>query len=179
MLDATIFRWFPPLRAAWAPRGQQARVPITGQNAKRTLWGAIHIRTGHRILGRSHRMRQEDFQAFLRVLRRRYAGRPLWILLDMAPCHRAVRSQALAARLGIRLLWLPKQCSELNGMDHLWRELKRLRAANRQYRTVDAEVDAAEAWVLGLTRTQALRKAGMLTKKFWLRHFRQDFCRPT
>jgi len=124
-------------------------------------------------------MRQEDFQTFLRVLRQRYRGRPLWILLDMAPCHMAVRSQALAARLGVRLLWLPKQCSELNGMDHLWRELKRLRAANRQYRTIDAEVDAAETWVLGLTRTQALRKAGMLTKRFWLRYFRQNFCRPT
>lgn len=179
MLDATICRWFPPLRAAWAARGQQAHVPITGRNAKRTLWGAIHVRTGHCVVGRSIRMRQQDFQTFLRELRRRYRGRPLWLLLDMAPCHMAVRSQALAARLGVVLLWLPKQCSELNGMDHLWRELKRLRAANRQYPTIDAEVDAAEAWVLGLTRTQALRKAGMLTRTFWLRHFRQNFCQPT
>src|SRR5262249_11989529 len=65
VLDATICRWFPPPRAAWALRGQQARVPITGPNAKRTLWGAINIRTGHRVVGRSHRMRQEDFQVCL------------------------------------------------------------------------------------------------------------------
>ena len=41
-------------------------------------------------------------------------------------------SLALAAELNIRLLWLPRQCSELNAMDHLWRHLKADLAANRQ-----------------------------------------------
>ncbi len=179
VLDATILRWFPPLHAAWAPRGAQARVAITGRNAKRTLWGAINIRTGHRVVGHSRRMRREDFQTFLRELRRRYAGRPLWVLLDRAPCHTALHSQELAARLGVVLLWLPKQCSELNGMDHLWRELKRRLAANRQYPTIDSEVTAGEVWLRSLSPTEALRKAGMLSKKFWLRQFRQNFCTPT
>ena len=35
----------------------------------------------------------------------------------------------LAAALDIRFLWLPKQAPELNAMDQLWRELKRLIAA--------------------------------------------------
>jgi hypothetical protein len=29
-------------------------------------------------------------------------------------------------------VWLPKQCSELNAMDQLWKELKGDLAANRQ-----------------------------------------------
>ncbi|HLJ92113.1 MAG TPA: hypothetical protein VKU02_02865, partial [Gemmataceae bacterium] len=42
---------------------------------------------------------QEDSQAFLRYLRQHDPGRPL-SLLDKAPCHDALRSQQLAARLG-------------------------------------------------------------------------------
>jgi len=44
--DETILRLFPPLRACWALRGEQAVVPITGQNAKRVLFGVINPRTG-------------------------------------------------------------------------------------------------------------------------------------
>jgi transposase len=74
----------------------------------------------------------------------------------------------LAGRLNIGLLWLPTQCSELNPVDHLWRELKRLVAANRQFRTIDAEAGYAERWFLRLTARQALRKAGILAGDFWL-----------
>ncbi|NNC19678.1 hypothetical protein HJC22_28570, partial [Corallococcus exiguus] len=41
--------------------------------------------------------------------------------LDRASCHTAQKSQRLAARLGVHLVLLPKQRSELNCMDHLWR----------------------------------------------------------
>jgi hypothetical protein len=131
-MDATVLRWFPPLRYTWAFRGEQAVVPITGRNAQRVWFGALNPRTGHRLVFRCFRQRQEDFQAFARYLRRHYPGRPIWLLLDKAPCHDAARSQELAARLGIVLVWLPKQCSELKAVDHLWKELKRLLAANRQ-----------------------------------------------
>jgi hypothetical protein len=33
--DWTLLRLFPPLRAAWALKGQQATVPITGANVWR------------------------------------------------------------------------------------------------------------------------------------------------
>lgn len=167
--DATILRWFPPLRYAWAFRGEQAQVKITGQNARRVLFGAINPRTGHRLVLRRFRHRQEDFQAFLRYLRRHYPGRPIWLLLDKASCHQAIRSQQLAVRLKVVLLWLPKQCPELNPQDHLWKELDRLITANRQFRTIDGEADYAEHWFLSLTSTEALRKAGILSDNFWLK----------
>jgi transposase len=162
VLDETLLRQFPPLRAAWALRGEQAQVPITGENARRVLFGAINPRTGHRVVLQRPSMRQEDFQAFLRLLRARYPGRPLYLLLDKASCHTAAKSEALAARLDIHLLLLPKQWSELNSMDHLWRALKQYISANRQYPSVDAQAQHAQDWVLGLSDHQALRKAGVL-----------------
>src|SRR3954464_146603 len=110
--DETTLRWFPPLRGMWARRGEQAEVRITGQNAKRVLFGTINVRTGHRIILRRPQTRQADFQEFLRLLRRRYGGRPIYLLLDKAPCHDTRGSRGLAAELEIELLWLPKQWSE-------------------------------------------------------------------
>ena len=179
MEDETILRLFPPRRAGWAWRGRQAVVPITGRNAKRVLFGTINLRTGHRVVLRRHRLRHEDLQAFLRRLRARYGGREIWLLVDEAPCHTAQKSLALAAGLTIELVWLPKQCSELNAMDHLGKELKRLLAANRQFRTIDEGAEYAEQWVLGLSPQEALRKTGILSKNYWLKDFSKNFCRPT
>jgi transposase len=90
-------------------------------------------------------------------------------VLDGADCHTALKSRRLAADLGIELVWLPKQWSELNAMGHLWKGLKQKVAANRQYGTVDEQADWAERWVLGLTPREALRKAGVLSDHFWLK----------
>jgi transposase len=171
--DETILRLFPVLRRAWSLRGEQASIPITGENAKRVLFGTINLRTGHRIVLRRPNLRQEHFQAFLRRLRRCYPARQIWLLLDEAPSHVAAKSQALAETLDIVLLWLPKQCPELNAMDHLWRELKDDISANYQFKSIDEHADFAEQWVQSLSNTEALRKAGMLSKNFWLKSFLQ------
>jgi len=169
--DETILRLFPVLRRAWGLRGEQVSIAITGRNAKRVLFGTINPRTGHRVIQRAVSMRQESFQVFLRRLHRSYHGREIWLLLDEAPCHIAPKSQALAAQLDIELIWLPKQCSELNAMDQLWRELKGNISANYQFSDIDKHADFAEHWIMSLTPVAALRKAGILSKNFWLKSF--------
>jgi hypothetical protein len=175
-----LLRLFPPLRAAWARKGTQATVPITGANAKRVLFGAIDLRTAHRIVLIRRHAGGADARAFLRELRRRYrAAGTIWLLADRASAHTDHRTQALAAAPGVRLLRLPKQAPELSAMDQLWRELKRLIAANRQAASIEALAADAAAWVLALTPQQARRKAGMTATHFWLKQLLQDFWRPT
>ena len=175
--DETTLRFLPPLRAAWAPRGQQAHVPISGHNAQRTLFGALNVRNGRRVLLRRAHACAADFQAFLRHLRHDHyrSGQPIWLLLDLAPCHVAAGSLALAAELNITLLWLPRQCSELNAMDHLWRHLKADLAANRQRPNIEALAEQAETWILALSPQQTLRKAGLFSKNCWLKNVRTNF----
>jgi transposase len=178
--DWTLLRLFPPLRAMWARRGTQALVPITGANAKRVLFGAINVRTGHRVVLIRKQARGEDAQAFLRQLHWHYrcAG-TIWLVADRAGAHTDQGTQALAEELGIRFLWLPKQASELNPMDHLWRELKRLVAANRQADSIQTLAMQAANWVRGLTNRSARRKAGMASRRFWLNSLLQNFWLPT
>lgn len=169
--DETIIRLFPGLRRGWSLRGAQALVPISGKNARRVLFGAINVRTGHRIVVRYRNMGQVSFQDFLCRLRHSYKGRQIWMLLDRAGCHKTASSLALAATLKINLMWLPKQCPELNAMDHLWRTLKSDVSANHQYPTIEHHSVTAEQYILNLSNKAALTKAGILSENFWLKNF--------
>jgi transposase len=167
--DETIIRLFPPLHSSWAKRGEQAQVPITGRNAKRVLQGTINLETGHRVLLRQVNRKYENFGLYLRELRRRYKGRPIWMLLDRDPSHTAQKNQHLAKDLNIRLIWLPKQCSELHPMDHLWREMKKDVLSNHQYKSIEEAAASAEGWVRTLSRWQVFQKAGLFSTNCWLK----------
>jgi transposase len=167
--DETILRLFPPLRSAWALRGEQAQVPISGHNDQQTLFGAINLKTGRRVLMVGSRPNQAEFQVFLRELRRHYPSRPICLLLDKATNHTAKRSQALAQALGITLIWLPHQAPELNAADQLWKELKREMMPNHQFEPVERAAEYALTWVRHLTNGQSLAKSGVRSRKYWLK----------
>ena len=167
--DETDLLLFPPLRAGWAPRGEQARVWLTGRNAKRVLFGAVNLRTGRRVLLCREHQRAPDFCAFLHKVRRNYRGRHVALLLDGDSSHIAQASQRLAAKLGITLLWLPKRSPHLNPMDHLWRDVKQNVCANRQDVSIDALVARVLRHMQRLPPRSVLRKAGVLSRRFWLR----------
>lgn len=155
-------------------------VVLSGRNARRVVFGALNLRTGHRVLLASYRQRAVDFGVFLRELRRRYRGRRLLLLLDADSSHTAAASQHLANMLQIELLWLPKRCPELNPMEHLWRDAKQRVCANRQYPTIDIQLERFLRHVYSLGNRAALQKAGVLSKWFWLQSaLSKYFCGPT
>jgi DDE superfamily endonuclease len=90
------------------------------------------------------------------------------LLLDEDSSHTAHASQDLAAEFGIRLIWLPKRCPELNGMDHLWGHGKDHVCANRQFCGIDEEVDRFIQYLQGLSNHDARLQAGFLSQDFWL-----------
>ena len=178
--DWTLLRLFPPLRAMWAKIGTQAEVKITGYNAKRVLFGAINVRTARRTVHIGKGVGAREVAMFLTALRKAYrrAG-TIWLLADRASGHTARATLDLAQRLDIEFVWLPKQWSELNAMDQLWKALKQEVAANRQAASIDELAARAARWVLALTPAQARRKSGMASDHFWLRHLLQHFWLPT
>ena len=54
-------------------------------------------------------------------------------------------------------------------MDQLWKELKGQISANYQFASIEQDVRQAEEWLMSLSKRQALRKAGVLSKNYWLR----------
>jgi transposase len=167
-LDETDLLLLPPPRAGWARWGQPAPVPISGQNARRTVFGSLNLRTGHRLLLAQRPKRAENFQAFLKLIHRHYRGWSVALLLDENSCHTAQGSLRLAHALGIRPLWLPKRSPHLNPVEHLWREAKGVVCANYQDASLDHQVGHFIDCLQNLSATQRLRKAGVLSESFWL-----------
>jgi transposase len=172
--DWTLLRLFPPLRAMWAEIGTQAKVCITGQNARRVLFGTLNRRTARRTVAITRGVGTRAVRAFLRALRKAYrrAG-TIWLLADRASGHTARATRALARKLRIEFVWLPKQWPELNAMDQLWKGLKRDVAANRQAASIEDLAERAARWVLDLTPNQARRKSGLASDHFWLQQMSQ------
>lgn len=167
--DETDLRLFPPLRKSWARRGQQAAVDIHGRNQKRVLFGGLNLRTGQRLLLPRRRQTAADFAQWLLLLRHHSGSEPVCVLLDENSCHTAKDSVALAAGLGIELVFLPKRSPHLNPADHLWRWAKQLICANRQDQTLEVLMQSVVSYLLELPAQEALRKAGVLSPDFWLR----------
>lgn len=177
--DETDLLLFPPLRATWSQRGQPAQVLLSGWNAKRVVFGAMNLVTGHRLFQVRLQQRAEDFQAFLHCVRGHYRGWHVTLLLDGDRSHTAHASQDLAEQLGMRLLWLPKRSPELNPMDTLWGQGKDVVCANKQYATMDEQVDLFISFLYGLSNKETLLTSGVLSKRFWLhRILSKNFCPP-
>jgi hypothetical protein len=167
--DETDLLLFPPLRSAWSLRGQPKEVLLSGRNARRVVFGAMNLRTGRRLFLPREHQRAADFQAFLRVVHYYYRGWHVALLLDEDPSHTAKESVEWAGWYGINLLWLPKRSPELNPMDTLWGQGKDVVSADKQYATIDEQVNRFIAYLESLSAREALHTAGVCSKGFWLK----------
>ena len=75
----------------------------------------------------------------------------------------------MADELDIELLWLPKRCPELNVMDTLWGQGKDVVCADKQYASLDEQVDRFIRYLENLSALEALHTAGVHSEDFWLR----------
>jgi len=108
-------------------------------------------------------------EAFLRLVHHHYRGWHVALLQDEDPSHTAKGSVALASEFDIELLWLPKRSPKLNPMDTLWGQGKDVVSANKQYTTIDDQVDRFIHHLESLSPGEALNTAGVFSKRFWLK----------
>jgi DDE superfamily endonuclease len=168
-IDSTIFNEIPPLRAMWTPIGQQAKVPIIGRHRdKRILTGVLNIQTGTYLQYFSYTYSQAIFHAILRMIRRYWQGWNIVLFLDKFSVQWAHSSRRLAKALHIQLRWLPTACPELNPVDHLWRHLKKDVLANEPLPNLATTLQRAWSYLRDLSPSERLRKAGVLSGRFWL-----------
>jgi transposase len=166
--DETLLRELPPLRCCWAKRGERAVVPITGNNARRCVFGVPNPRTGKRLFCIRHRNRGEDFRVFLLEVRARYTRWPILMILDQASSPAAKITRREAEALQIELAWLPTASPELNPTELLWQKGKQNVSANRTFATVDQQASAFVEYLLSLSPVEAQRTSGVGSPTFWL-----------
>lgn len=167
--DETTLREFPPLRAAWARRGEQAVVLISGRNSRRVVHGALNVVTGERVRVVRERSRGADSAALVAALAARTAAGRSLLVWDNAPPHHTHVARETAEATGIAIRSLPFRSPELMPCGDVWRGMKGMVAANRAYADVDELAARAVAWLDAQSPADLLRIAGLLSSKFdWL-----------
>jgi transposase len=146
------------VRAMWQRVRTQVRLPTPGQNAKRSVFGALNLRTGHWHYQVSAHKRSAEFTAFLDTLLNAYVVGPVFVILDNASIHHSQATLAwLAAHPRLQLIYLPTYTGHrLNPVEKVWWQLKRTIAANRNF----ADLDQLELTVHRCLR--AFRPAALL-----------------
>ena len=171
--DETTLREFPPLRSAWAHRGEQAVVVvsgrISGRISRRVVHGALNAATGELVTLIRERSRQDDCLAFVETLGQVRPDVPKLLVWDNAPPHHPKRVLAAAAAAQITIAWLPFRAPELMPCEDLWRLTKAVVAANRVYETVQHLAEYAVEWLATRSPLERLCQSGLLGSKFqWL-----------
>ena len=158
--DESRIELLPLIRAMWHWLDEQIRVPTPGSNQTRCLFGALNIRTGQwSYLVREH-MYKEDFVAFLEHLLTMYASGPIILIVDNYSSHTAkLVASWLDEHPRLQLHYLPKYCSHLNPVEHIWLRLKERIAANRLHGSLDGLLAAVTKFFEAMTPKLALRWA--------------------
>jgi transposase len=168
MLDETIVTETPPLYSCYGRIGEQVRVPISGNRAKRILHGALKVESGAVLLLITNAGVQETHQYFRRMLRAPWRGWSIVCFEDRGSPHTAEDTLELASDLAIEVRFLPKATPELNAMDQLWRRVKGATVASRATQSIDASANNVCRYILKMSPHNRLRQAGVLSGKFWL-----------
>jgi hypothetical protein len=167
--DETTLREFPPRRAAWSRRREQAVVTISGRNARRVVHGALNATTGELVRTVTATSKTGDVAAAVETPGAVRPTAPKLLIGDNAPPHQPKRVRAAAALAGIDLAFLPFRAPELMPLEDVWRGLKGEVAANRCYATMAELAERAVAALDASTPEQRLRRAGLRSSKFdWL-----------
>lgn len=111
----------------WARRGERASVPYTGSHRKLALYASI-TRDGRRCCAVHKKFDAPTFLGYLRKLHKRF-GR-VAVILDRAPQHRARAARGFLRECDgeVVLLRLPVGTPELNVVEGLWHQLRRILA---------------------------------------------------
>ncbi|WP_337833624.1 hypothetical protein [Desulfonema magnum] len=90
---------------------------------------------------------------------------------DRGTPHTAEDTLILADKLKIEIRLLPTATPELNAMDHLWKSVKGRALANRPTENIDISADEACHHIIGMSRHQRLKAAGVLSDNFRLAEY--------
>jgi transposase len=144
-------------------------VTLSGRNARRVLHGALNIVTGAVVRVVREHNRGMDSAALVAALAARTPAGHSLLVWDNAPAHHTRLAQETAEAVGIAIVPLPYRSPELMPCEEVWRELKRVVAANRAYADVDELAGRAVGWLDDCTPADVIRIAGLQSSKFdWI-----------
>jgi len=165
--EAGVYRQ-PTLAARWFPIGEEPTAGLSHRaNTRHRVAGGLDAVSGRVVRVAGSKVGVAKLKAFLRALRAADPDRYLFLAWDNWPVHKHPAVLAEAARLRIRILWLPTYAPWLNPIEKLWRWCKQERL--HHHRLADRWDDLKAAVAAFLDRfahgsDALLRYTGLLPK---------------
>lgn len=133
LIDESGFMMQPTVRRTWAPQGQ---TPLLVPSARRDRWSvltALTVSPERRRLnlyfeGVDHNVRTADIVRFIRDLQAAL-GRPLLVIWDGLPAHRAAQRQLAELGNGTVFEYFPPYAPQLNPVEYVWAHAKHVHMA--------------------------------------------------
>jgi putative transposase len=143
--DEAALLSLPTITRMWALRGHQPIIPMNyGRQERKTLFGAVNLKTGILTGQIADTGNAKTFQRFLEAIRARYPRGTIIMILDNVRFHHAKSVQQYRTRYPrMRFLFLPPYHPKLNPQEMVWQILRRNVTHNTYYATFKKEIAAA------------------------------------
>lgn len=123
------------LSYGWIRTGQNKYIGTTASWTRLNIVGAIQL--GHiaeAITGQYDRINAESIMSFMDKVRLQYGSKTVHLILDQAGYHRSILVAEHAAKLNIKLHFLPPYSPNLNPIERLWKVMNELVRNNRFFK---------------------------------------------
>ena len=137
--DSTHPEFAPTITYGWIKKGENFDVKTNSGWRKRVnICGAIEIGSLDVVARTYKTVNKDSICELLRVIRRKNPDKErIYLVLDGASYNKARKVQALAKKLGIKIIYLPPYSPNLNPIERLWKFMKKKVTANRYFEEFD------------------------------------------
>ena len=133
-------------KRVYTPKGKRATYTRTGSHARTVVFGLI-TDDGRSFFRQYDRFTKDEFADFLKESHRQF-GKPIMMILDRAPQHKAgiIRETLKELDGAAELEFLRPGCPDLNAIEEVWRQMKRA-VLDVRYVTVAGMHEDIDRWL--------------------------------
>ena len=145
----------------WCPKGNRPSVPCHHIREYRYAYGAVEPLTGESCFLVMPYCNTDCMNIFLDELSKKYPNDIILLCCDSAAWH---KSKAICVPENIHLFFIPPYTPEINPIEQIWKELRRMGFRNEIFATLGKVVDRLCDTVCKLT-AQTIRS---ITREVWI-----------
>jgi putative transposase len=124
--------------SCWAPPKNRPSVPCARIREYKNMYGAVSPVDGECLFMVLDKCDSEHMNMFLDALSRRFGDELILLCLDRASYH---TSKDLIIPANIRLFHIPPRTPEMNPLEVLWREIRKIGFKNKVFDSIQSVVD--------------------------------------
>ena len=135
--------------SCWAPPKTRPEVPFQRIRQYKTVYGAVSPIDGESHYEVLEKSNSENMSLFLKSLSEKFPDDLILLVVDNASWH---KSKALIVPKNIYRFFLPPRTPEMNPIEMIWREIRKLGFKNKVFDSINAVVERFNEVVNSMTK---------------------------